>query len=680
MGAQTRAMSSLHAGCRWLLILVLLVTGPAVHAVQRALLVGVSELVNQPPALWLQAPRNDVILMRDTLLKQGFSATDMTLLADGVAGAALPEAALVHAALTRMLQASQAGDFVLLYFSGHGTRFKDAAKPYQEPDGLAEHFLARDARGLDASLAGGIRDVDVEAWVKAFLAKDVFVWAVFDTCSAASMTRGATEQASAAVQDSIDEVRFRGVRASQLARGAAIGTVLPVSAVPAVPGPVSKARYVAFFASESHQVTPELRLPRQGRDARPQGLLTWAIADALGRKPATWRDLWGGVLALYPPVIDELEKRFPTRELPSPVAEGALDMGIFSSLQTPVSTRPVWMARRTGGSLTARVGRLDGLESAQEVRVVATLADGTVRFADARLGAVESDAVRMPVPAVLEGLPGTSTWSISPLAEPLGVALAVGADPRWLQGLALDYPASVRHTPEGPVDVRIRTVDAVAYRLEGVSAALLAGAVQAQSEVLPDAAALRRRLQALAQLKWYVRLAELARDGAKNGDRDSALDGFSAVFEVTQGERVERSERVYAGAHLSLAPAGEQAFVRVRNTSGQSLDMVIMAIGPRGEIRHLYPADPGETNRFEQGTPQSPAVKRFPLPVWGEGRVVLVASLAQPQSPPRLFGVAVRDDSADTRLRGQLAPDRARQIFAAAVPWDSGSALAGARR
>ena len=120
--------------------------------------------------------------------------------------------------------------------------------------------------------------------------------------------------------------------------------------------------------------------------------------------------------------------------------------------------------------------------------------------------------------------------------------------------------------------------------------------------------------------------------------------------------------------------------MRVRNTSGQSLDMVIMAIGPRGEIRHLYPADPGETNRFEQGTPQSPAVKRFPLPVWGEGRVLLVASLAQPQSPPRLFGVAVHDDSADTRLRGQLAPDRARQIFAAAVPWDSGSALAGARR
>ena len=78
---------------RWLgaLLLWMAATVPA-WAAQRALLVGVSELVNQPQALWLQAPRNDVMLMRNALQKHGFAATDITTLADGVSGAALPDA------------------------------------------------------------------------------------------------------------------------------------------------------------------------------------------------------------------------------------------------------------------------------------------------------------------------------------------------------------------------------------------------------------------------------------------------------------------------------------------------------------------------------------------------------------------------------------------------------------
>ena len=70
----------------WIFLgIVLGLSAPQSMAAQRALLVGVSELVNQPQSLWLQAPRNDVILMRDTLLRQGFHATDISVLADGVA-------------------------------------------------------------------------------------------------------------------------------------------------------------------------------------------------------------------------------------------------------------------------------------------------------------------------------------------------------------------------------------------------------------------------------------------------------------------------------------------------------------------------------------------------------------------------------------------------------------------
>ncbi|RYF78299.1 MAG: caspase family protein, partial [Comamonadaceae bacterium] len=108
-----------------LLGLCLLGVGASALAVPRALLVGVSELVNQPQALWLQAPRNDVRLMRDALLGQGFAPADILVAADGVPGAVLPESAQIHAALQRLLASSRSGDFVFLYFSGHGTRLRD---------------------------------------------------------------------------------------------------------------------------------------------------------------------------------------------------------------------------------------------------------------------------------------------------------------------------------------------------------------------------------------------------------------------------------------------------------------------------------------------------------------------------------------------------------------------------
>ncbi len=91
-----------------LLVLWLLACCTLAFATQRALLVGVSELVNQPQALWLQAPRNDVMLMRDALLKQGFAAPDIAVLADGVSGAALPESQAIHDALARLLAQSRA--------------------------------------------------------------------------------------------------------------------------------------------------------------------------------------------------------------------------------------------------------------------------------------------------------------------------------------------------------------------------------------------------------------------------------------------------------------------------------------------------------------------------------------------------------------------------------------------
>ena len=650
---------------------MLLMAGGAAAA-QRALLVGVSELVNQPQALWLQAPRNDVLLMRQALLKQGFAESDITVLADGVSGAALPDTQGIHDALARLFAQSNSGDFVMLYFSGHGTRLRDAGKRYQEPDGLAENFLARDVRGqvgTDAALPGGVRDVDFDAWIGAFLARNVFVWSVFDTCSAASLTRGIKADLAPA-QPADDEVRFRGVPAGQLANSAAPGG--PALAVPPASN-LPRARYVAFFASESHQVTPELKLPRKDRTGRPQGLLTWAVAEALQRKPATWLDLFNGVLSMYPPIIEELEARFPERALPSPVAEGNLDLPLFTNTRQPLSTRPVWRAQRVGSRLTLPVGRLDGLDVRQPVRVLATLSDGTVRSVPAVLSDVDLGDARLDVPSALAALSGSVVWSVAPIDAPDAVVLRVLTDKPLPGGMSLAWPTGLRAVRDGDADVRWSDLGPAGHRIETISPVLAAASpTVAHATQVPDLPALRQRLQALAQFKWFLQVHALARNGQ--------LDGFDAVVEIRDGDRLVRAAPAQQADGQLMPPVGnERATLVIRNTSGQSLDLVIFALDAQGALQAIFPEDVGETNRFERGTAQAPAAKRFELPRSDtSSRLLVLASPAVPWSAPRLFGLhgpTSEPAGTDVRVRGLPQTIRERQVFAAMVRW-SGEASA----
>ncbi|MBS0343039.1 MAG: caspase family protein, partial [Proteobacteria bacterium] len=592
----------------------------------------------------------------------------------GVSGAALPDSRQIRDALQRLLARSQSGDFVLLYFSGHGTRVRDSAKAYAEPDGLAENFLARDARlapsgGGNAPLAGSLRDVDFDGWIRDFMAKGVFVWTVFDTCSATSMTRGVprTAGAAAAPQPPDDEVRFRGIQVDQLAAAGASSSsdepALDMSAPPQPPVP--RARYVAFFASESHQVTPELRLPRGDRGARPQGLLTWAVAEALARKPGSFRELFNDVVSLYAPVIAELEARYPQRELPSPVAEGNLDVALFAASAAPLSTRPAWPARRTGSQLAMSVGQLDGLEPQQEVRVIATLGDGTQRTSVTRMEQVELASARTAVPAALADQDSAALWTVSPLDEPPSVALRVQLAPGAgvPAGLNLAYPAAIRVLRSGDADVRVADRGGQAS-LEILSPELAALVNESgKPYVPPNAQALRQQLLSLAQLKWFARLDQLAQGGR--------LDGFEATLETWAGDKLVRSVPAADARSQPALAEGERGVLSVRNGSGQSVDLVVVGVEADGAVRQVYPPALSETNRFERGTREQPAHERFELP-WltarRGGRLLVLATPAQPFSAPRLFGASPPEATlADVRVRGAL-----RQVYSALLAWPGG--------
>lgn len=640
-------------GWRWLGALWLAwlcAAGAALAASARhALLVGVSELPGQPPASWLRAPANDVRLMRATLLGQGWSPASIEVLADGVAGAPAPALDAIRAALGRLVANAAPGDFVLLYFSGHGARLRDPGKSYQEPDSLSEMFLAP---------GGALRDEEIGRWVQALLARGSFVWSVFDTCSAASMTRGGAAAASAATDDD-DPIRFRGLGGTELAapvRAAALGA--EAGPVARADGPqVPPARYVAFFASESHQVTPELRLPRRQPGAEMHGMLTWAIADALQEGPATWRALFERVLARYPAVIDELEQRFPTRELPSPVAEGALDAPLWRNAGAPASTQPAWPARREGGELVMAAGLLDGVLPGQALRVSMLDADGRLQVADAIAAAPEAGRTRLALPAALRVAPPATGWQVAPAVPPAALALRVqpedAAARQALDGISLEFPASLRVVDAGPADLRVRG-DGARF--------VLAPAAAGPGHTVDGADALRRRLAGLATQRWLAQLAQLAQPLP-------ALAGFEAWLwpqgapdgEAQPEPLAQAAARPLAGAALEVA-----------NASGQSVDLMIVGVADDGGVWPVFPAALGESNRFERGDARLPARKRFALPAAlarPGGSLLVLATPARARSAPRLFGLSPRppDGAGDVLLRAADAP--ADQAYAVLARW-----------
>ena len=283
----------------WLVV----ATACAAGAGDQALLIGVSDYPTLPADKQLKGPRNDVPLLRDALIERGMPPAAIRLLADGVAGAALPTRDNILTALDGIAGSVQAGDQVVLYFAGHGSQQPvDPQSPYaaDEPDGLFETFLPRDVgrwQQPPARRAGvvhnAILDHEIRSRVDRIGVQGAFVWAIFDTCRSAALVRGAADAA--------------GVTLSGVAP-ALLGVPAAVPGWSAVPGPHDTARprpavpptAVYFYAAQSTEGTPELRLPTRQPDAQVHGLFTYALLQSLaGGAGMSYRQLAQAVLLRY---------------------------------------------------------------------------------------------------------------------------------------------------------------------------------------------------------------------------------------------------------------------------------------------------------------------------------------------------------------------------------------------
>lgn len=608
----------MHAGLLLVaaLCLALGAAGPA-HAQRRAaLLVGVSSYPAASGAKPLRGPANDVVLMRTLLQQHAFRAEDITLLADGVAGAGLPTRANILGTLQRMAQSAKSGDYFFLYFAGHGSQQPAAAGQAtrrSEPDGLSETFLPLDIGrwdGARSTVTNAIVNHELDALLDRFLERGAFVWAVFDACHAAALMRGAPR-----------DVEFRhvtpaalGVPPQALERAARAAAKRGEAGAPrvALRERSGAQGFVAFYAAQTNEIAPEmpqpLHLPDGHPAKRPYGVLTFMLAEALATHPrASYRQIAQFILTRY------ASRRVANR--PTPLFTGThLDAAVFGTVLGPALRQ--WPISRDGATWTIPAGLLaqvyegallavlpDPAASTERalgfmrvVRSTAFAAELQPEAAPTNNAAAAPDVERFAYARLVRPAPGVALRVAKPTFAPRTPGSAVGlveavvraiqADPALGAGLAWSSAGE-------SADVRLHVESGQLWLLpasgvltksgHGATASVaLAGATE------PLAAAIGDTLQRMARAIGLVRVAE-------HISADSRAAGVEVILERLRGT---------ASPQLSPADArvasGEQVGFTITNRTGDFVDVTILYVDSRFGITSIFPGR-GENNRIEPG-------------------------------------------------------------------------------
>lgn len=641
---------------RALLTLALCLTAlPAMARENYALLIG----ANKYPALeerwWLKGPSNDVQLVATYLTTEApvpFPARNVTVLSDGVPGSTAPTLAAIRAAFADLTTEVQAGDFVYLHFSGHGTQ-APALDASTELDGLDELFLPVDI-GPWSKQVGAVEnalvDDEIGALIDGLRSKGANVWAVFDSCNSGTVTR--------AVGLADDEVRTRllppealGIDMDAVEVSRAVGDPRQEEA-PFDTGE-AEGSFVAFFAAQSNEVTPEKNLPKGKPGRKPQGVFTWTLMETLAEYPN----------ATYGQIGQEVLRRYAVKNLAqaTPLFEGDLDQVVFGGEGGARVSQ--WRAEVTEAGFTIPAGTLHGLSEGTVLAVMGSAADAD---ADA-LGYVE--------------LTGVDTFSstgrsLEKDGKALPTELPKGVTLRKLDEV-LDFTLTVALPAEGnvPADALLAAVDAL-REAAGPRLTFVAPDQEADLRlaVLPDSP----RADAI----WVLPSTGLAEDlgaatpSVSTSDKDPAELAATLADTLTTMARAQNLMKL-AGAvgglnpdvdvelltrtpqdrtlrPLPFAPVPvllpeDEVHVLARNNGEGPVDVNVLYIGADWSISHWF------SGRLQPGDELKKGLFKISADVLGQERMLVVVTPARPQSPVEDLSYLAQDALETTRAVGRTA-------------------------
>jgi hypothetical protein len=267
----------LHAGRGATLVLGAIACAPQpALAETRALLAGVW-VFNSPMFPNLKGPENDLAAMEAVVRGQG--AKDVTVLRNAEVTRTGMETAL-HALGLR----SKPGDWIVFYYSGHGAEADAAVKG--TVDGDTDQFIP--LAGFDDEHQDPekfIVDKDFYAWLARYIAPDVHILMIADTCHSGTLNRS-IDRASFRF---VPRTGFRGDRAQFVLvprPGPRFPAVLAGAGETVGAGNSGKsvdrpdlANLVYVGGAQDDQLALEAAMPVGGAPAR--GVMTWSLEQGL---------------------------------------------------------------------------------------------------------------------------------------------------------------------------------------------------------------------------------------------------------------------------------------------------------------------------------------------------------------------------------------------------------------
>ncbi len=678
-----------------------------------ALLVGVSQYPNLDSSMWLDGPHNDVQLFAEFLGERGVRPADLKVLADGLPGAGEPTKRAILAELDAIAVRAQPGDVAFLMFAGHGSQQPARDDDLRnEPDGLDEIFLPRDVGRWDgeiAALPNAISDNELGAAIGRIRDRGVFVWAIFDNCHSGTITRamplpGEKDRQVKPEALGIDpKVLAAAAARAQTAGERTRGGAAPVRQVtPELDrGGASPKRggFVAFYAAQSQETTPEASLPMYAPDAVPRGLFSYTLYQVLSTHPdATYRQAIEQVLQSYQGM---------GRQQPTPTYEGTgLDNLVFGA--TPGQAVTQWRLEGDNGAFRLRAGLIHQVtnESILAVVPLPTSKDaeavGYVKVTSAASNVAEVVAVeyagkpapdlsklrlpafarpvdlkvdfslRVATPAKSSGCDAPSAAVTAAIGELQG-ARGIASRVRWV---APDQPADVRLCQSGS---RLRLLDGAASVAAGPSSQgpaidlASAGGARAGGQLSPLAIELGTNLEKIGRVANLSRLAAgIGGGGASKLDltltwlpkcdvKDAGCSALPQVLDATSRPTLRDGDRIK---------------VSVANPSAQPVDLTILYVDAYYGITAMYPdADQGDLPRIEPRSRIEFEITANADPS-GFERMLVIAIPVTPQSPQTSFTGLAQPGIAQTAKRGGSAGGLLDMFEEAAF----GSAPTGATR
>ena len=632
---------------------LLLTALPAMARENHALLIGANQYPNLEERWWLKGPANDVQLVAQYLTTEApvpFASDNVTVLSDGVAGSTPPTLEAIRGAFANLTAEVQPGDFVYLHFSGHGTQ-APALDPATELDGLDELFLPVDI-GPWSDQVGAVEnalvDDEIGALIDGLRAKGANVWAVFDSCHSGTATR--------AVASAEDDVRVRqlppqalgiDVDAVEVSR-----SVDPRATEAPFDGGAGEGSFVAFFAAQTNEVTPEKNLPRGKPGRKPQGVFTWTLMETLAEYPnATYGQLGQEVLRRY--AVKNLAKS-------TPLFEGDLDQVVFGGESGARVSQ--WQAEVTDAGFVIPAGTLHGLS---EGTVLAVMGSAAASDGEA-LGFVELTSVETFF---------SSARAVEKDGKVLPAELPKGITLRKLDE-ALDFTLTVAlpRTGSGPADALL-SVLAELQAAAGARLSFVAADKEADLRlaVLPDSP----RPDAI----WVLPATGLAEDlgttpSVSTGDKDGAnLAAVLADTLVTMAraqnllklagavgasnpdvavELLTRTPEDRTLRPLPIAPVPtlvpeDEVHVLAKNNGDGPVDVNVLYIGADWSVSHWF------SGRLQPGDELRKGLFKISADVLGHERMLVVVTPAKPQSPVEDLSYLTQDALKTTRAVGGTA-------------------------